>query len=718
MHTLAKGIALREVLRDLLIVGVFAGFLFFSLLGQPLLWDRDEPRNAGCAREMWERGDLMVPVFNGELRGHKPVLLYWLIIAAYSVFGVNEFASRLPSALAGIGTAGITYALGRRLFGREVGLWAALVLVSTLTLGMLSRAATPDGILILFSTLAIAAFAWGYFSPGTGPKCSMESYHNGTCRVPSNSGGLLEGSEGGHAALARVPSQTGDGDCHAAAQKLVVNPAMVRSQSDPERFVPWLPALVMYIAMGLAVLSKGPVGIVLPLGVILLFMLSQHSGRETPAVTSWWKKAVRFLATFFSLKNWWRAIRFLRLGSGIVVTACVALPWYVVVAWRTQGAFLNEFFLTHHLRRVLTPLEGHDGPILYYVGALLIGTFPWSVFAVPVVWEIIRFGRDEAHHRRGIALLAWWLAVYIGTFSLAQTKLPSYIAPCYPAVAIFVGIFLKRCHRRELCVDSRWIVAAILVLGAIGLALAVALPWAALMFFGGEIWTVAIGLLLVAGSGIGLWLWWKKQHGAFLRVFGGAAWLFCFLVLVLLPTRASRYRPLEGYLKKLNGGNKSTNVVALGWLEPSWVFYAGGKVPLYFEEEIDRVLPRLADDPFLRVIVPDHLLERIAERGRHFEIAAEGTRFLRKERFFVLAPKPQPSVAPAEGPTDGLARLPDKFGQIANTSDDIPGSQHINQLSKSPKQKTRSARNPQLGNTHNRSTSSASKAPEPSIQTR
>src|SRR5947209_7697780 len=72
------------------------GCLFLTNLGGPALWDIDEGRNATAALEMHESGNWIVPTFNGKLRSHKPVLLYWLQAAAYAVFGATEFAARLP----------------------------------------------------------------------------------------------------------------------------------------------------------------------------------------------------------------------------------------------------------------------------------------------------------------------------------------------------------------------------------------------------------------------------------------------------------------------------------------------------------------------------------------------------------------------------------------------------------------------------------------------
>src|SRR5947209_10649369 len=104
--------------------------LFLLNLGGPSLWDVDEGRNATAAGEMLEADEWVIPTFNATLRSHKPVLLYWLQMTAYRAFGVNEFAARLPSALAALLTILVTYELGRRAFDAATGLLAGLVLAS------------------------------------------------------------------------------------------------------------------------------------------------------------------------------------------------------------------------------------------------------------------------------------------------------------------------------------------------------------------------------------------------------------------------------------------------------------------------------------------------------------------------------------------------------------------------------------------------------------
>ena len=161
MNLVAK---LNPVVLHCLIISTIAGSIFFTNLGSAKLWDQDEPRNAGCAKEMLERGDWVVPIFNNQLRAQKPVLLYWLMMGAYSVLGVSEFSARFWSAALGLGTVLATYLIGRRLFNPTVGLLSAIVLASCTMFAVAARAATPDSLLIFCSTVALLIYVQGTFS--------------------------------------------------------------------------------------------------------------------------------------------------------------------------------------------------------------------------------------------------------------------------------------------------------------------------------------------------------------------------------------------------------------------------------------------------------------------------------------------------------------------------------------------------------------------------
>src|SRR5206468_659995 len=120
-----------------------------------------------------------------------------------------------------------------------------------------------------------------------------------------------------------------------------------------------------------------------------------------------------------------------------------------------KGKWLFEFWGRHNQGRFLAPMENHQGPVVYYLLVLLAGLAPWSVFAGPLVWDLIR-GRDEegedegfvgqvsnlsgartdwksvlqattARERSAVRFLLCWVAVYLVFFSLARTKLPNYV---------------------------------------------------------------------------------------------------------------------------------------------------------------------------------------------------------------------------------------------------------------------------------------------------
>lgn len=119
------------------------------------LTDRDEVRFAEASREMIQRGDYVVPWFNGAWRFDKPVLIYWCQIASYQLCGENDFGARLPSVLFTIGTALLLVRWGRKIGGARAGLFAGGMFVACLHIAIIGRAATADMALVFFYTLAV-----------------------------------------------------------------------------------------------------------------------------------------------------------------------------------------------------------------------------------------------------------------------------------------------------------------------------------------------------------------------------------------------------------------------------------------------------------------------------------------------------------------------------------------------------------------------------------
>lgn len=121
----------------------------------------DEAKNAACAMEMLQRGDWVVPTFNGQLRTDKPPLHYFFMMTSYSVFGVTPFAARFFSVLMGLLTVAAVYFFVKRMEGERVALFSGLVMVSSFFVVGEFHLAVPDPYFICFLTLCWLSFAYG-----------------------------------------------------------------------------------------------------------------------------------------------------------------------------------------------------------------------------------------------------------------------------------------------------------------------------------------------------------------------------------------------------------------------------------------------------------------------------------------------------------------------------------------------------------------------------
>jgi 4-amino-4-deoxy-L-arabinose transferase-like glycosyltransferase len=412
----------------LTIVALAAVVLLPNLGGSPL-WDDDEPRNAACSLAMHASGDWIVPTFNGRVRVEKPVLVNWLQLVGFAIAGVNETGARLASAVLTMATCLLTGLIAGRIFRPDVGLWAGIVMATCLWTGVGGRAATPDAALVFCTTLALWTFV------------------RGTCRPTADGTGWRDG------------------------------PVVIS----------WPTAAGVGAACGLAVLAKGPIGLVLPLAALGLFCWWQawlDPGRVGPL-------AARLASTTAACMRGLRPL--------IVSTAAVAVaaPWYAAVTIRTDGEWLRSFLLVHNLGRFIAPMEGHAGsPLVYFPAVILLGTFPWSMASALVAGHAARAARDAV----GMRLAVCWIAAWVVPLSLSGTKLPGYVWPIYPAVAIAAGHFLADWIRRPAATTDRWMRVAWMFLAASGLALAIGLPLVTRRIAPGAEWLGLIGLVPVVGA--------------------------------------------------------------------------------------------------------------------------------------------------------------------------------------------------------------------------
>jgi 4-amino-4-deoxy-L-arabinose transferase-like glycosyltransferase len=582
----------RQSLFTILIVAIV---LFFNL-GKAKLWDRDEPRNARCAVEMMERHDWIVPTFNGELRAHKPVLLYWLMIGAYGLFGVNEFAARFSSALLAVGTAYLTYLIGRRLFDRTIGSWAAVILATSLMFQVVGRAATPDSTLIFFCTAALAVFVHSQVREG----------------------GIARRRFGDSIACG-LPTMPSD-----------------HVEEFPRLHL--LPAIGVSFLMALAVLAKGPVGMILPAMIMVTFgavRSMQSAGRATDQVSS---SVLTGIAASIrrGVAHLADGIKHVRPYVMLVTIVLIAAPWYVLVGIKTNGEWLKVFFGEHNLGRAASAMEGHDGSILYYPIALLVGFFPWSVFAVPAGRVVYRELRRKGPCSDGLVFLLSWLVCVIAPFSIAQTKLPNYITPAYPAVALLVAVGLNRCVRTDGDDERGWLVISAVCLGTTGLLMAVGLSIAAHVYLGNDQWLGLAGLIPLAG-GVALFFCLKySRRDLIWPISATSAALFCMGAFGIVASRVGRHQPAD-QMVAFAKNNPAVAVASFARHEPSWVFYAGQPVAFIPGHELSRAIEFLSK-PEQRLITSSTDFDRIRSQSP-FEVAvlAEYRAFLRKERLVVLA---------------------------------------------------------------------------------
>jgi 4-amino-4-deoxy-L-arabinose transferase-like glycosyltransferase len=123
---------------------------YITKLGFSSIWDANEAFYAETPREMMISGDYIAPHFNFQPRAQKPPLAYWGILASYKIFGINEFAVRLPGALAAIGILLFSYGIARTLFGPRAALMAAAISATTVRIVILARRLPIDIFLMLF----------------------------------------------------------------------------------------------------------------------------------------------------------------------------------------------------------------------------------------------------------------------------------------------------------------------------------------------------------------------------------------------------------------------------------------------------------------------------------------------------------------------------------------------------------------------------------------
>ena len=307
-------------------------FLYFYNLGLNQVWQPNEAFYADGAKNMLKSGDLLTPVYNGEIRLNKPPLTYWTTALSFSLFGVNEFSLRLFQALAGLSGGFALYLFARRFLGEKEALISFLALTLSFQYIANARYTSPEILLTLFVNLSLLLWYAGY------------------------------------------------------------------------RFGKNYLIFFAFISSALGVLTKGPVGFIAPAGVIFIYLLIRDR-REL-------LKLKYYLGTLFVF-----------LLSG----------WWFLYQYKTNKEVFLEVFLKENVKRIYAM---ESDPIYYYLLDINVSFLPYSFLVyVALFWALRK--KDDV-----LVFASVWFLTFLVAFSLVKMKLPLYIMPSFPAMALLVGSFL------------------------------------------------------------------------------------------------------------------------------------------------------------------------------------------------------------------------------------------------------------------------------------
>ena len=583
---------MRQQIVHQILVAAAAAVIAFTTLGGADLWDEDEPLYASCAWEMLQRGDWVVPYYNGEMFPDKPPLMFWMMMSGMEIFGRTEFAVRFWSALLAVGTALVTYHIGRLLFDEKTGLWAGLIVCSSLIFTISARAATVDSALTFITTLGFLIFV----AAGIGRKPEREE------------GTVIDAT---------------------------LSPAWYAPRS-------WLVHVGIWTCMSIAVLGKGPVGLLLPMASIGLFLMIMNYRRQValggePAATPTWSGRLMAAAWTWSPLNFLRSLWQLRPITGAVIVMLIAVPWFVWVGMRNE-LWLEQFFAKFNLRPFTQPILGHSGPWWYHIPGVLIGFFPWSIFMVPILIDWYEGLRRNDRQQAGFVLIACWFGVNFVFWSICKTKLPHYPLPAYPALALAGASFVVNWMADPERWSRGWLRAALWISVVVGAGLGVGLPVAARIIAPGEEIIGSVGLILVIGGGLALWFYERRQYQRVMPAYAvtTVAFVTAFFGFVLL--RVDRHQYSKDLVATVRAEARTTpDLIGYHFVRESIVYYAEN--PMAYCDDVEQVkqVAGEREAPFI-VTIDEHLGDLTRDYGGELREVGRWPRFLHGGEVVVLQP--------------------------------------------------------------------------------
>ena len=493
----------------LAILFVLAVVPYFVDLGGSSIWDANEAFYVQTPREMMERGDFVTPFFNYEPRINKPVLSYWIVGAFYHVFGVS------------VGVERLTIALG--------------------------------ALLIVLSAAVLARITADNLGPTRGLSERSESSGPALSERSESKGAFLLGAVG----IAALPRLLMLGrrifiDIWITAFMSLTLMCFALSERFPERRRLFL--ILMYVAAGLGMLTKGPVAIVLPGMAFLLYLLVRRELRR---------------------------VREMMLPLGALIVLLIVVPWYAALYHAHGWEYIRSFIVSENLERYTSGYGVHqDRSLWFYVPVILSDSFPLSpllIVAAIAAWR----------ERERLDVLLWcWIVTIVGFFSLSAGKQDLYI---FPTIAAAVALAATAIERGRLRPEWRGWTTGALAVAAFLVALAgVGVLW--LFITAGRIYSLAgvltVGVCAVAGGASALILLrMKRIEAAVVALLAAMVAINWTFVVRVLPS-FERYKPAPAISRILAPRLVAGDAVAYYEVAlPSLVYYLRHHVDTYFEQQ-------------------------------------------------------------------------------------------------------------------------------------
>lgn len=401
------------------LVALLAVFAWLPPLGLHDYWYPDEPDVALPILEMLRRGDWLVPTAAGNPWLDYPPLTYWGgLFWSHLLGGAGPFALRLTPLLAGGVFLFATAAIARRVAGVNAAWQTVLVGIATPLVWLMATTLQVD---MPFAAAQAAGFAC--YVAGDARLCAVASSRGA---VVSTRGAVMLG---------------------------------------------WLLKVMAFACFGLAILAKGPLGLLLP-GLVLVLW---HA----------------------SCREW---ARLLWLAPLALVALAVAALWYLPLVERLGAQYVGRELWLQNFDRFGTTTRGHGGKgPFYYAKVLCVDLGPWLLLLPVALWHAWRQRAD-----RGLRLMALWFAVSFLFLSAASTKRNVYLLPAYPAILTLIGAWIAAQPQSRWLRNGLGVIALFCVFAALGLVTWLHTPLAAAPGLAALLpWLQTPSLVLAAVFGIG-----------------------------------------------------------------------------------------------------------------------------------------------------------------------------------------------------------------------